>query len=315
MQAPAAVVRDARALERLPLPGTSASGVPATSGAVPSAAAQGEPAAASPQVVRLGDVGEVRRRSERASVTRIDGELAGSITARLLGEDTNRSIQQIQADVDALDLRGVEVSYGGASEFIDQMFSDLILAMGVAIVLVYFVLVIFFGSVAQPITILAPVLFSAIGGLVGLMLTGHALGLPAMIGQLLLIGIVVANSILVVDTALRLRRRGMARDDALREAARLRVRPVLMTAVATIAALTPLALGVSGEGGIISQSLGTVVIGGLLTATLLTLVIVPAVFSIFDRGRTYATEDLSLNGGPARTTTERPRPAGRSAGS
>jgi HAE1 family hydrophobic/amphiphilic exporter-1 len=116
-------------------------------------------------------------------------------------------------------------------------------------------------------------------------ITRQALGLPAMIGQLLLIGIVVANSILLVDTALRLRRGGMARNDALVESARLRVRPVLMTAVATIAALLPLAVGVSGEGGIISQSLGTVVIGGLLTATLLTLVIVPAVFTVFDRGR------------------------------
>jgi HAE1 family hydrophobic/amphiphilic exporter-1 len=242
-------------------------------------------------------VGNVERRSERASVTRIDGELAGAITARLLGEDTNGSIQEIQREVDALDLRGVEVSYGGASEFIEQMFTDLVVAMIVAIVLVYFVLVVFFGSVAQPLTILAPVLFSAIGGLLGLILTGRALGLPAMIGQLLLIGIVVANSILLVDTALRLRRRGIERTDALKEAARLRVRPVLMTAVATIAALTPLALGISGEGGIISQSLGTVVIGGLLTATLLTLVIVPAVFSLFDRGRRYDREEISLNGG------------------
>ena len=149
-------------------------------------------------------------------------------------------------------------------------------------------------------------LFSAVGGLAGLILTGRALGLPAMIGQLLLIGIVVANSILVVDTALRLRRRGMDRDDALKEAARLRVRPVLMTAVATIAALTPLALGISGEGGIISQSLGTVVIGGLLTATLLTLVIVPAVFAVFDRGRRYDAGQLSLNGSGA-SEAARPR--------
>jgi hypothetical protein len=103
-----------------------------------------------------------------------------------------------------------------------------------------------------------------------------------MIGQLLLIGIVVANSILLVDTALRRRRLGVARNEALVSAARLRVRPVLMTALATIAALLPLAAGLSGEGGIISRSLGAVVIGGLLTATLLTLVVVPAVFSTLE---------------------------------
>jgi HAE1 family hydrophobic/amphiphilic exporter-1 len=249
-------------------------------------------------VVRVGDVGRVERRSERAFATRIDGEIAGATNARLLAEDTNGAIRDVQRDVRALDLEGVEVTYGGASEFIEQMFSDLMLAMVVAIVLVYFVLVVFFGSIAQPITILAPVLFSAIGSLLGLIVTGRALGLPAMIGQLLLIGIVVANSILLVDTAMRLRRRGIGREEALREAARLRVRPVLMTAVATIAALTPLALGISGEGGIISQSLGTVVIGGLVTATLLTLVIVPSVFSVFDRGRGYdiQADRLGRNG-------------------
>ena len=148
--------------------------------------------------------------------------------------------------------------------------------------LVFLVLVVFFGSTSQPVTILAPVLFSSIGSLLALVITDAALGLPAMIGQLLLIGIVVANSILLVDTALRNRRAGIPRDEALVSAARLRVRPVLMTALATIAALLPLAAGFSGEGGIISQSLGAVVIGGLLTATLLTLVIVPAVFSTFD---------------------------------
>ena len=242
--------------------------------------------------MRIGDVGDVERRTERASATRVDGEIAGVISAKLLGEDTNATIEDVQADIAALDLENVRVEYGGDAEFLEQMFSDLLLAMLVAIVLVYVVLVLFFGSIAQPITILAPILLSTIGSLGALILTGRALGLPAMIGQLLLIGIVVANSILVVDTALRLRRAGVPRNEALAEAARLRVRPVLMTAVATIAALTPLALGISGEGGIISQSLGTVVIGGLLTATVLTLVIVPAVFTLFDRGRRRSEAEL-----------------------
>ena len=251
----------------------------------------GSTATRAPETVRIGDIGEVERRSERATATRVDGDIAGVINAKILGEDTNKTIEDVKADVAALDLENVRVEYGGDAEFLEQMFSDLLLAMLVAIVLVYVVLVLFFGSIAQPITILAPILLSTIGSLGGLILTGRALGLPAMIGQLLLIGIVVANSILVVDTALRMRRQGIPRNEALGEAARLRVRPVLMTAVATIAALTPLALGISGEGGIISQSLGTVVIGGLLTATLLTLVIVPAVFTLFDRDRGHADPD------------------------
>jgi HAE1 family hydrophobic/amphiphilic exporter-1 len=128
-------------------------------------------------------------------------------------------------------------------------------------------------------------MFSFIGSFGALLITGRAVGLPAMIGQLLLIGIIVSNSILLVDATLKLRRSGVRRDTALIQAAQLRVRPVLMTAFATIAALTPLALGLSGEGGIISASLGTVVIGGLLVATLLTLIIVPAVYRLIDRDR------------------------------
>jgi len=318
VRVPSKLISNTGALERLPLPaGTgaaAATAAPSDDGGASSAGAQGAgggapadaQAGATPptgtaaqgggstaaETVRIGDIGDVERRSERASATRVDSEIAGVISAKLLGEDTNATIEDVQADIAALDLENVRVEYGGDAEFLEQMFSDLLLAMLVAIVLVYVVLVLFFGSIAQPITILAPILLSTIGSLGALILTGRALGLPAMIGQLLLIGIVVANSILVVDTALRLRRAGVPRNEALAEAARLRVRPVLMTAVATIAALTPLALGISGEGGIISQSLGTVVIGGLLTATVLTLVIVPAVFTLFDRGRRRAESEL-----------------------
>ncbi|HEV2772252.1 MAG TPA: efflux RND transporter permease subunit, partial [Thermoleophilaceae bacterium] len=247
----------------------------------------------------VGDVGDVVRRRAAGTLSRVDSEPAVRISARILGEDVNAINQDIRSGIDDLGLANARVEIGGDQEFINQMFSDLGLAILAAVVLVFLVLVVFFGSTSQPITILAPILFSSIGSLIALLITGAALGLPAMIGQLLLIGIVVDNSILLVDTALRRRRLGVGRNEALVSAARLRVRPVLMTALATIAALLPLAAGLSGEGGIISRSLGAVVIGGLLTATLLTLVIVPAVFSTFDglgglltrlRGRPAALE-------------------------
>jgi len=154
----------------------------------------------------------------------------------------------------------------------------------IAIILVLFVLVLAFRSLFQPFSMLAPVLFSTFGAFVALAITGNALGLPAMIGQLLLIGIVVSNAILLVDAVVRMRRRGMTAHEALKQGAVLRVRPVLMTAFATMAALLPLAIGVSGEGGIISKSLGVVVIGGLALATFGTLVIVPAAYSLIARG-------------------------------
>ncbi|HEV2770786.1 MAG TPA: efflux RND transporter permease subunit [Solirubrobacteraceae bacterium] len=268
VRAPQDLLQDADALEDVPLP----------------PAAGGPPAAPPPRDApeTVGDVGDVEREQAAGTRSRVDGEPAVRVTARALGADVNAINQAIEGQIDDLGLSGARVEIGGDQEFIDQMFSDLGLAMLAAVALVYLVLVVFFGSTSQPVTILAPILFSSIGSLLALYVTGAALGLPAMIGQLLLIGIVVANSILLVDTALRRRRAGVAGAEALVEAARMRVRPVLMTALATMAALLPLAAGLSGEGGIISRSLGAVVIGGLLTATLLTLVMVPAVSSTFD---------------------------------
>jgi HAE1 family hydrophobic/amphiphilic exporter-1 len=238
-------------------------------------------------VVPLGTVATFETVQAPLFVNRVEGTLSGNITARMLGEDTAGTTADIRTDIEKLDLPdGVTLDWDqGDQAFVNEMFSDMGLAMIVAIVLVFVVLVLFFGSLKYPFAILAPVLFSFIGSFGALIITDRALGLPALIGQLLLIGIIVSNSILLVDATLRLRREGVRRDEALVEAAKLRVRPVLMTAFATIAALTPLALGISGEGGIISQSLGTVVIGGLLVATLLTLIIVPAVFRILDRDR------------------------------
>lgn len=234
----------------------------------------------------LADVATFDTVASPAFVNRVEGTLSGSVTARLMGDDAAGTNADIREEVEQLELDGVELDWDqGDQQFVNQMFTDMGIAMLVAITLVFFVLVLFFGSIAHPLTILAPILFSFIGSFGALIITGRALGLPAMIGQLLLIGIIVSNSILLVDAALQLRRQGVPRDEALVRAARLRVRPVLMTAAATIAALTPLSLGISGEGGIISQSLGTVVIGGLVVATLLTLVVVPAVFRIIDRDR------------------------------
>ncbi len=297
VRAPSSLLANADALKRVPLATGAAFGGPGTATSMPAGAPTELSAAPLPSAradaappVTLGDVASVRRENTPALVVRnADGNYTALVTAKLLGEDTRTSITEIQDGIAKLDKQGklgkASVIYEGDAEFINDMFKDLGIAMLTAIVLVYLILVLVFGSLGQPLTILAPVMFSLIGSLLALVVTGRALGLPAMIGQLLLIGIVVANSILLVDTALHLRRRGMRRDASLMQAARLRVRPVLMTATATIAALMPLSIGVSGEGGIISKSLGTVVIGGLITATVLTLVIVPAVFTFFDRDR------------------------------
>jgi HAE1 family hydrophobic/amphiphilic exporter-1 len=157
-------------------------------------------------------------------------------------------------------------------------FASMGLAMGAAIALVYLVMVVSFGSLTTPFVILFTLPLAVIGVMVALLVTGKSLGLPALIGVLMLIGIVVTNAIVLLELVIELRRKGMLIHDALIEGGKTRVRPILMTALATILALLPLAL--SGGGAIIAADLAVVVIGGLLTSTLLTLVIVPVIYDL-----------------------------------
>jgi multidrug efflux pump subunit AcrB len=129
-----------------------------------------------------------------------------------------------------------------------------------------------------PIAILSSLPFLFTGGLLGLYITDQALGMPALVGFLMLIGIVVTNAIVLMDRVMQNEKNGMELTASLIEAGITRIRPILMTALATIGALLPLAL--SSEGGLISRSLAIVVITGLLTSTLLTLVIVPTVYHV-----------------------------------
>ena len=278
-----ALLKDVGALSSIPV-GSSFDGPAGVGGGLSANVVTSSSTNVTTNSATLGSVATTSIVNAPAFINRVDGKLSASVTATIVGNDTRGTVTSIQNAAKKLDLGAAKIDYNqGANQFVNQMLKDLGLAMVVAVMLVYLVLVVAFGSVVQPITILAPVLFSLIGSMLALVVTGNALGLPAMIGQLLLIGIVVSNSILLVDTAQRMRKKGVPRNEALLHAAKLRVRPVLMTASATIASLTPLALGVSGEGGIVSKSLGAVVIGGLSIATLLTLIIVPAVYTLFDR--------------------------------
>ena len=142
----------------------------------------------------------------------------------------------------------------------------------------YVLLVWIFKSLIQPLILLVSIPFAAIGSLGLLVITRVPLGLPSMIGLLMLVGIVVTNAIVLIDLVNQYRRHGMALDEALHLGASKRLRPILMTAAATIFALVPMALGITGNGGFIAQPLAVVVIGGLISSTLLTLVIVPVLY-------------------------------------
>ncbi|NWJ47315.1 MAG: efflux RND transporter permease subunit [Chloroflexi bacterium] len=232
--------------------------------------------------VKLGDVAKVERVDGANSTTRINQSLAGTVSADITVEDTGGVTRVALDKVKALALpAGVTYSLSGAGQQQQEAFIGLGVAMLAAIALVYIVMVITFGSLIAPLAILFSLPLALIGALGALVITQRALGLPALIGMLMLIGIVVTNAIVLVDLYNQLIKEGYKRYDALVQAGRTRVRPIIMTAIATIFALTPLALGFS-EGSIIAAELGTVVIGGLFSSTFLTLVVVPVVLSLFE---------------------------------
>jgi HAE1 family hydrophobic/amphiphilic exporter-1 len=166
----------------------------------------------------------------------------------------------------------------------NQAFSNLFFAMAVAILVVYIVMVLALGSLVTPFIILFSLPLALIGAIPALLVTGNPLGISAMIGFLMLIGIVVTNAIVLLDFVEQLRSQGVPTHAALVRGANTRVRPILMTATATILALTPVALGFS-HGSIIAAELATVVIGGLFSSTFLTLIVIPVLYSLVDGGK------------------------------
>ena len=236
--------------------------------------------------VRLGDVASVREVPQAASVTRIDGTRSASITATPSADDLGRVTTDLQQRLDALRLpAGATAEIGGVSAEQDEAFGQLGLALALAVAIVYLVMVATFRSLVQPLLLLVSIPFAATGALGLLLITDTALGVPALIGMLMLIGIVVTNAIVLIDLVNQYRSAGASVHDAVIDGARRRLRPILMTAVATICALFPMSLGLSGGGLFISQPLAVVVIGGLISSTLLTLVLVPVLYSLVERAR------------------------------
>src|SRR5215213_1660924 len=239
--------------------------------------------------ITVGDVAEVEEVNSPAAVSRVDGQRAVTVTAQITSADTqtvSTNAQNVLADVALPGDVGAQV--GGENEDIDESFRNLFLSIIVALVLVFLILVVFFGSLRIPLVILLAVPLTTVGAFGALFLTNTAISVPSLLGILLLIGIVVSNAILLVDFATRARDHYEKADEAILEAGRARLRPILMTAFATIFALMPLALGLSGGGnGLISSSLAITVVGGLATSTFLTLLVVPVGFSLIGRGRKH----------------------------
>ncbi|GEB53939.1 MULTISPECIES: efflux RND transporter permease subunit [Streptomyces] len=270
----------------------------------------------------LGEVADVRTVEGPVQMTRIDGARAATITAKPTGDNTGQVGTELQSKIDSLDLpKGATAEISGVSEDQDEAFTQLGLAMLAAIAVVFMLLVATFRSLIQPLILLVSIPFAATGALGLLVATGTPMGVPAMIGMLMLIGIVVTNAIVLIDLINQYRRQGYGVIEAVIEGGRHRLRPILMTALATICALTPMALAVTGDGGFISQPLAVVVIGGLVTSTLLTLLLVPTLYAMVElRKERRAAKKAAKRGGsdgpgdgPAQTAAPdapEPEPAG-----
>jgi HAE1 family hydrophobic/amphiphilic exporter-1 len=238
-------------------------------------------------VVPLSALATIQQVSGPQAVNRVNGDRDATITGTITGDNTSAVQANVSAALDKVPLpAGVTVTTGGVFAQLSTVLQQFVLALLAAIALVYLIMVATFRSLLKPLVLLVAIPFAATGAIVALVITNTSLSLPGLIGILMLTGIVVTNAIVLLDLVEQYRERGLGLQDALIEGGRHRLRPILMTASATMLALAPLAVtgGGGGVGGaFISGPLAIVVIGGLFTSTLLTLVIVPVLYSLASR--------------------------------
>ncbi|MFB9832448.1 efflux RND transporter permease subunit [Actinoallomurus acaciae] len=238
------------------------------------------------QTVELGDVATVTQQNGPVERARVDGDRTITVSATPVGDDTGAANRAVTTALDKLRLPGgTDYSLGGITSDQGDAFKQLGLAIVAAIVIVFLLLVATFGSIRQTLVLLVSIPFAATGAILLLRVTGVPLGVAAMVGLLMLIGIVVTNAIVLVDLINQYRKTGMPITEAVTEGGRRRLRPILMTALATVFALLPMALGVTDSGGFISQPLAVVVIGGLISSTVLSLILIPTLYTMVETRR------------------------------
>jgi hydrophobic/amphiphilic exporter-1 (mainly G- bacteria), HAE1 family len=237
--------------------------------------------------VRLGDVATITQVNGPVQITHIDGSRAATITLTVTGQNVGGVIQEVQNRLATLTLpHGATAQLGGTATAANNVLMQLLLALLFAIPIVLIIMAVTFRSVIQPLILLVSIPFAAVGALVLAAITQTAISDSTLFGFLMLIGIVVTNAIVLIDRVNHFRARGMDARAAVIAGGQQRVRPILMTAVATIMALMPIALGIGGaNNAIVSSSLAIIVIGGLASSTFLTLLLVPTLYVIVENTR------------------------------
>jgi hydrophobic/amphiphilic exporter-1 (mainly G- bacteria), HAE1 family len=233
-------------------------------------------------VIELQDIASIQEVQAPVSITSEKGERVATVALTPDSDDLGAVTRDVTAQLAEIEIPlGATATIGGVSAEQAESFQQLGLALLAAVAIVYLVMVATFSSLVQPLILLISIPFAATGALGLLLLTDTPLGVPALIGMLLLVGVVVTNAIVLIDLINQYRKQGKTIQQSIMDGSRQRLRPILMTALATIFALSPLAFGITG-GGFISQPLAIVVIGGLVSSTLLTLIIVPVLYWLIE---------------------------------
>jgi HAE1 family hydrophobic/amphiphilic exporter-1 len=250
--------------------------------------------------VTLSDIAEVREYLGFASINRVNrnrfvmltGEIADGFNVGLVNDEIERRLEDFEP------IGNTRVIIGGEAEAIADAFTDLILMLALGLLFTYLIMVAQFQSLSSPFVIMFTVPLAFTGGFVALMIAGMPLSIVAMIGLIVLSGVAVNNGIVIVSRISQMRWEGMPKVEAIIDAGRKRIRPILMTAISTIFAMSVLALGI-GEGTEMMQPMAIATIGGLLYATITTLYVVPIIYDMLHRNKDITVENLDDEGDDA----------------
>lgn len=236
--------------------------------------------------VPLKEIAELKMETTPSTIQRYNQDRMVSITADLSGRPLQEIVQEMKSKMAAIDLpHGYQLEYMGQNQAMEETFGQLAVALLMAVVLVYMVMAAQFESLFYPFVIMFSIPVSLVGVVLALLLTGRTFNIVAFMGVIMMAGIVLSNAIILVDYINILRREGMPRQEAILNAGRTRLRPILMTTLTTILAMLPLAVGI-GEGSEMEAGLATAVVGGLAASTVLTLILVPVLYTMLeDLGR------------------------------
>ncbi|TQJ30532.1 efflux RND transporter permease subunit [Microbacterium sp. SLBN-146] len=255
--------------------------------------------------IPLSDVATVEESEGPTSITTQRGQRTATVTVTPSTDDLATASASVTTALEDAELpASADAALGGVVTQQSDAFTQLGLALLAAILIVYIVMVATFKSLRQPLLLLVSVPFAATGAILLQIATGVPLGVASLIGVLMLIGIVVTNAIVLIDLVNHYREKGLSTHDATVAGGSRRLRPILMTALATIFALTPMALGITGHGGFISQPLAIVVIGGLVSSTVLTLLVLPTLFNLVEGAKERRIERRARRAGSADGSSE-----------